>query len=129
MVQCAGVPDMRSAATRTRTDWSWFLVWLLLGAAAALGAVSLGPLLLVPVAVVGVLLASRPEARGSAFGLLSGVGVLLVYVAWVQREGPGTTCWQTATASGCDQHLDPLPWLVAGTVLFVVGLFAHARRR
>jgi hypothetical protein len=49
-------------------------------------------------------------------------------VAWVQRDGPGTTCWRTATASGCDQHLNPLPWLLAGAALFVAGFVAHARR-
>ena len=51
------------------------------------------------------------------FGLLSGAGVLLLYVAWAQRAGPGTTCWHTQTASGCDQNLNPLPWLLAGIVL------------
>jgi hypothetical protein len=55
----------------------------------------------------GWLMASRPAIRRSAFGLLSGVGVLLLYFAWLQRAGPGTTCRQTATASGCDQHLNP----------------------
>jgi hypothetical protein len=32
------------------------------------------------------------------------------------------------TASGCDQHLNPLPWLVAGAALVVAGFVAHARR-
>jgi len=73
-------------------------------------------------------MASRPGIRRSAFGVLSGAGALLLYVAWVQRAGPGTTCWHTQTASGCDQHLNPLPWLVAGMVLFVGGIAAHARR-
>jgi hypothetical protein len=106
----------------------WFWAWALVGCAAALGAVSLGPLLLVPVAAVGALMASRPAIRRSGFGLLSGAGVLLLYVAWAQRAGPGTTCWHTATASGCDEHLNPLPWLVVGTAMFVGGIVAHARR-
>lgn len=71
---------------------------------------------------------SRPGARRSAFGLLTGVGVLLLYVVWVQRAGSGTTCWKTATASGCDQHLNPLPWLIAGIAL-AGGVVGHARRR
>ncbi|HUZ80738.1 MAG TPA: hypothetical protein VMU73_00690 [Gaiellaceae bacterium] len=106
----------------------WFWAWALLGCLGALGFVSLGMLVLGPVAVVGVAMASRPTIRRSALGLLSGVGVLLVYVAWVQRAGPGTTCWQNATSSGCDQHLNPLPWLVAGVALFVGGIAAYARR-
>jgi hypothetical protein len=108
--------------------WGWFFVWTLLGSAAALGAISLGPLLILPVALLGVVLWRRPMVRRSACGLLAGAGILLLYVAWVQRDGPGTTCWHTATASGCDQHLNPLPWLVLGIVLVVAGFVAHARR-
>jgi hypothetical protein len=103
-------------------------VWALLGCAAALGFVSLGVLVLAPVAIVGALMASRPTIRRSAFGLLSGAGILLLYVAWLQRAGPVTTCWRTATASGCDQHLNPLPWLLVGIALFIGGVVAHARR-
>jgi hypothetical protein len=108
--------------------WGWFAVWVMLGAAAALGYVSLGPILLVPVAALGVFLWTRPRVRRSAFGLLTGAGVLLLYVAWVQRDGPGSTCWRTATGSGCDQHLNPLPWLVVGAALLVAGVVAHTRR-
>jgi hypothetical protein len=106
----------------------WFWAWALLGSAAALGVLSLGPILLAPAVVLAALMASRPAIRGSAFGLLSGAGALLLYVAWVQRAGPGTTCWSTQTASGCDEHLNPLPWLVLGIVLFIGGIAAHARR-
>jgi 4-amino-4-deoxy-L-arabinose transferase-like glycosyltransferase len=108
--------------------WSWFFAWALLGAAAALGTVSLGPLLFVPTALLGVFLWRWPRLRRSAFGLLSGTGTLLLYVAWVQRDGPGTTCWHTATASGCDQHLNPLPWLIVGVALVVAGVVAHMRQ-
>ena len=108
--------------------WGWFFVWAFVGSAAALGTVSLGPLLLAPSALAGVFLWVRPGVRRSAFGLLTGAGVLLLYVAWVQRDGPGTTCWRTATASGCDPYLNPLPWLVAGAALVVSGFIAHARR-
>src|SRR5580765_949482 len=93
---------------RRSDGWGWFFVWALLGSAAALGTVSLGPLLLLPTALVAVFVWRRPQARCSAFGLLTGAGTLLLYVAWVQRDGPGTTCWHTATASGCYQHLNPL---------------------
>src|SRR5712691_1347393 len=106
----------------------WFWVWALLGCLAALGFVSLGVLVLAPVAVIGGLMASKPAIVRSAFGLLTGVGVLLLYIAWVQRAGPGTTCWRTDTASGCDQHLNPLPWLLAGIATFIGGIVGHARR-
>ncbi len=113
---------------RRAGGWGWFFAWALLGSAAALAAISLGPLLLLPVLLFAVFLSRRPVIRRSAFGLLTGVGSLLLYVAWVQRDGPGTTCWHTATASGCDQHLNPLPWLVLGIVLAIAGFVGHARR-
>jgi 4-amino-4-deoxy-L-arabinose transferase-like glycosyltransferase len=107
----------------------WFWAWVLLGFAAAIGFVSLGVLVVVPAAVVAGAMASRPSIRSSAFGVLTGMGLLLLFVAWLQRAGPGTTCWHTASASGCDEHLNPLPWLAAGLALTAAGFVGHARRR
>src|SRR4051812_25366265 len=69
-----------------------------------------------------------PAIRRSAFGFLSGVGVLFLYVAWVQRAGPGTTCWHTATASGCSHHLNPLAWLLLGIGMVITGIVGYASR-
>jgi hypothetical protein len=120
------IPD----TVRRSSGWEWFLAWALLGSASALATVSLGPLLLVPIALLGVFLWRwRPTARRSAFGLLTGAGILLLYVAWLQRDGPGTTCTHIPPAGiRCDQHLDPLPWLVFGIALVIAGVVAHARR-
>jgi hypothetical protein len=120
--------DVFPKIVRRSGGWGWFFVWALLGLGGALGTVSLGPLVLLPVAFVSAFLWTRVGVRRSAFGLLSGAGTLLLYVAWVQRDGPGTTCWHTATASGCDQHLNPLPWLVAGGILVLAGVAGQARR-
>jgi len=111
-----------------RSGWAWFWAWALVGCGVALGAVSLGWFASAPAAFVAVLMASRPTIRRSALGLFTGAGALLLFVAWVQRAGPGTTCWRTATASGCDQHLNPVPWLLVGLVLFVGGVVGYARR-
>lgn len=111
------------------TDGRWFVAWVVVGCALALGALSLGPLVLFPVAVAAVLMSRRPAARGSAYGALVGVGLLLLYVAYLNREGPGTTCWQHGTATGCDQHLNPLPWLAVGLALVAGGFVAHRLRR
>lgn len=70
---------------------------------------------------------SRTGSR-SALGLVAGAGLLSLFVAYVQRDGPGTTCWHAATASGCDQHLNPIPWLVVGIVLVVGAVIAQSRR-
>jgi hypothetical protein len=108
------------------TGCAWFWAWALVGAAVALGFLSLGLLLLVPAAVATWLIARRRSING--FGLLSGVGVVLLVVAYIQRDGPGTTCSRTATSVVCDQHLNPIPWLVAGLAVFTAGLVGHAWR-
>jgi hypothetical protein len=73
-------------------------------------------------------MARSRASRQSLFGLLAGGGLLSLFVAYLQREGPGTTCWQTATASGCDQHLNPIPWLVIGVALVACAAIAQVRR-
>jgi hypothetical protein len=99
----------------------------LAGSALALGFVSFALwVFLIPIglSLVSVVIAAR-AAHNSAFGLLSGAGISLLVVAYIQRDGPGTTCWHTATASGCDQHLDPRPWLIAGVLFLAAGLVAQ----
>ncbi len=107
------------------TDGRWFAAWIVVGCALAFGTVSLGPLVLLPVAVIAVLMSRQVAARRSAYGALVGMGLLLLFVAYLNREGPGTTCWQHGTASGCDQHLNPLPWLALGVALIAGGFVAH----
>jgi len=48
--------------------------------------------------------------------------------AYLNRQGPGMTCYTTATGGGCDGHLNPLPWLVLGVIFFVAGVVLHARQ-
>jgi hypothetical protein len=63
----------------------------------------------------------------SAFGFLTGVGLPLLWVAYVQRQGPGTTCWHTASSAGCNQHLNPVPWIIASITLVLTGVITQAR--
>jgi hypothetical protein len=110
--------------------WLWFVVWLAIGCGAGLASLSI-QLLLAPLAVVSVLVVRRGIAGTSPVGLLSGLGVTALIVAYIQRKGPGTVYWHTATASGADTYLDPRPWLIAGVVLVVAGVvtFALLERR
>jgi len=103
----------------------WFWAWAAVGAAGAAGLVSLGPIALVPATIAAAAMARSPSSLRSLFGLLAGAGLPCLFVAYVQRDGPGTTCWHTATASGCDQHLDPIPWLVAGGLLVAAAVFGQ----
>lgn len=112
-----------------RPQLAWFLAWAAVGVGVALGVSALG-LFAMPLALlVAILLIVRHHADRSAFGIPVGMGLLSLYVAYVQRKGPGTVYWHTATASGSDQYLDPRPWLVAGMLLVAVGILAFLWRQ
>jgi hypothetical protein len=115
-----------------RTDgpptWAAFALWAVLGAAVVLGFFTFTVLFVVPIVIGVVAFAIRPRMAKSALGLLAGMGLVSIYVAYVQRRGPGPVCYQTATGgSGCDEYLNPWPWLVVGVVLVSVAIVAHTR--
>ena len=108
--------------------WLWFGAWVLIGAAAAFGVIASGGLLLIPVAPVVALMLRRPEIRRSAFGALSGAGFFLLAVAYLHRDGPGTTCNRLPLGGmRCDEHPNPIPWLVLGILLVVAGVVGDVR--
>ena len=113
---------------RSPRTWAGFFAWAVFGAATAFGTVSFPTLALLLIIIGGSIAAFRPAFRRSWIGALTGAGALYLYVAYVQRRGPGTVCWHTATASGCDQYLSPWPWLVVGAALVLTGLLVQARR-
>jgi hypothetical protein len=120
--------------TRERYGWLWFVAWVAVGAGLALGMVSFVPVLPVA-AVVAVLLARKQTPAQAWWGALSGAGLLSLYVAYVQRHGPGSYCHSIGTArypgTECGDYMDPRPWLALG-ILFalagVVGFVVHRRR-
>ena len=111
-----------------RPTWAAFGVWVVLGAVFCFLTLALGTIGLALATAFVVLAASRPTLRSSAWGVATGAGLPLLYVAWVQRQGPGTVCWSTASASGCDQYTNPWPWLVVGLVLVSAGVAVQAWR-
>jgi hypothetical protein len=113
---------------RHLTGCAWFWAWVLVGVGFAFGFVSfVGVFAALPSAAAAFFLARRRPVRG-VFGLVTGAGAMLLVIAYLQREGPGTVCTRTVTGVTCDQHLNPLPWLVLGLALFAAGVVAHARR-
>jgi hypothetical protein len=126
---CSSLPPLSVGDSRIphAITCLWFWIWAVVGATGALGLVSLGPLALVPAIIAAAAMARNPSVRRSALGLLAGAGFLSLFVAYVQRQGPRTTCWHTATASGCDQHLNPIPWLVVGLALVIGAVVAQQR--
>jgi hypothetical protein len=121
----------------TRTDvgrgapatWGAFAAWVVIGAAALFGLISFAVVAIVPVAIIVGLAARTKSIHGSWYGVLVGIGSILLLVSFLQRHGPGTVCWHTATASGCDEYLNPWPFLVAGVTLVAAGFVYFLQRR
>jgi MYXO-CTERM domain-containing protein len=113
---------------------AWFLVWAVIGAGLVLGILTgftIGVFVLPATGVLIVVVATRKTSAEGVLGLVSGLGVPLCYVAYLNRDGPGEICRQYANGSSCTQEWNPWPWLVVGAafVLGGVALFALRRRR
>ena len=102
-----------------------FLAWMAAGAllGVALAGVATIGLLILPLAVVAVTaLVLWPKGRNaSAFGVLAGLGAVPLYIAYLNRGGPGTVCTTTATGGGCSGEWSPWPFLAAGVLLIGAG--------
>ena len=95
--------------------WGRFAAWVALGALLGLGTLSLN--IAFALMIVGLaIFAWRREP--AAFGVVTGAGLLALWVAWLNRGGPGLAC----TPTSCDQLLSPIPWLGAGIALVAAGL-------
>ena len=116
----------------TRQAWGWFAVWMLLGAGwclAILAVLSIGVFIAPVVLVFTVLVTRQPAARASLGGVVSGLGLPMLYVAYLNRHGPGMHCTSTPTSESCTNEYTPWPFLLTGAVLFVLGVMVLRRQR
>lgn len=106
--------------------------WCLAGTGFAVGVLALftvGPfLLLASYALSGVLL-WRVGFGWAMAGLLSGAAVPMLWVAWANRHGPGTSCTSTALSTRCTEEWSPWPWLVLAVALVAVSVVVFVRGR
>ncbi len=101
----------------------WLLAWAAVGAAICMGFLSIltiGVVLLVLGGAGGVLLLRSAVSRTGWPGLVVGAALPLLYVAFLNRGGPGTVCTTTALEQRCDQQWSPWPWVGAAVLLAVV---------
>lgn len=117
-----------------RTGPAGFVLWLLGGAVFTFLGVSLPSALVIGLSVA-VFAAAALSWRSWLPGLLIGVSLPLLWVAWLHRRGPGWETWETPTGGGGQELLDPRPWLLVGggllaaaAVLLTLGRLVGRRR-
>ena len=124
-----GVTHDRPSARR----WLWFLAWGAMGAMVpmvVLGAFTIG-IFFIPVAgVLTLILLSRRASWAGLPGLITGVGLPLLMVAYLNRSGPGNICYYNPDGSGgCRQEWTPWPFLLVGLGLLLGGIMVFTRQR
>jgi hypothetical protein len=113
--------------------WLWFGVWALVGAmyvVAFVGITSIG-LFVFPVAVAATVLLGRWRYPvPGIFGLVSGLGLPFLFIAYLNRRGPVSCNSPANVGHDCDQLWSPWPWVGVGlaVVLIGVGLFIWQSR-
>jgi hypothetical protein len=121
---------VRSLTRHRPRPWGWFAAWLLVGGAwsfALLALASVG-LFVLPVAVAATVLIAKWSHKLGVIGLLSGLGLPVLYVAYLNRRGPGNVCTSHAANQSCVQESSPWPWLAAALLLVCLGLTLFAVR-
>lgn len=107
----------------TLASWVWFGCWLVVGAGLVIGAFTIWFVVLPVTVAFSILLAVlRRQSLLGLPGIVSGLGLPLLYVAYLNRAGPGYFCTSTGRGSTCGQHPSPWPWLIIRPVLVIVGL-------
>jgi hypothetical protein len=128
----------RPAENRSLPAWGYFVAWMLVGAGYALGFLSILTIGVAVLAVAGaatvLLTVHRPSFVGLP-GVVSGISVPLFYVAYLNRDGPGTVCRAIEGGEHCTDEWSPWPWtaigvvvLLAGVTLFVLGHRARSQQ-
>lgn len=117
--------------TRETSRWVWFAAWLIVGAVYAFSFLSFAGLFTLPIAILLTILLARTGSSSAGLpGLVSGLGLPLLYIAYINREGPGNVCHSTATSQTCSEEWSPWPWLLVGMILLIAGFgIAVVRRR
>jgi hypothetical protein len=105
------------------------------GALVAFGVAGLATIGLLLMALAAVLVAvalAVPALRPpSVAGVLLGFSTAPLFIAWLNRGGPGTVCTTTADVTACTDQWSPWPFVGVGVLVAGAGvaLLVVARRR
>ena len=118
-----------TTATTSLRPWTYFGLWMLVGAAYAMviaGAFTIG-ILFIPVAIVATIFLARGRtSRRGVPGLICGLALPVIFVAYLNRGGPGYVCTTSPGTGGsvtsCGSQYNPWLLLAIGMALFGVGI-------
>lgn len=103
----------------------WALTGTLLGFGIA-GLATIG-VFLIPIAIALALIGIVRYRDGSAIALVGSLGAAPLYIAWLNREGPGTVCRTVDDLTECADQWSPWPFFVVGLTLLVIPLVVSAK--
>jgi hypothetical protein len=109
--------------------WNFFAIWMLVGGAYAMviaGAFTIG-IFFIPIAIIATIFLVRgPSSRQGTPGLIAGLALPVLYVAYLNRSGPGYVCTTSPGTDGsvtsCGSQYNPWLLLAAGMALLGVGI-------
>lgn len=122
------------AENETEPSWLSILAWPVAGAALAisvLGAMTIG-LYVLPLAIAALFALLRWGGnRRNSIGLISGVGLPFLFIAFRYRHGPpGMVCRPSGDGGQqCAQVFSPWPLLIIGAILVLLGTLLFMRLR
>ncbi len=122
------------SAPRSMPSWAAFGAWAAIGAGYSLGLFSIltiGVGVLAVTALATIALTRWRNGVGGAFGLIAGIALPVFYVAYLNRDGPGTICTSDARSESCVDEWSPWPFITVGILLLAAGSLAFVllRRR
>ncbi|WP_421735821.1 hypothetical protein [Cellulomonas sp.] len=110
--------DQPIAAVVAPWTYGW---WALVGALIGIGVtglLTLGIVLLALGLILLVIGTVAPALRNrSALGVVGGLAVAPLYLAWLNRAGPGRACTAVGPVTSCTEQSSPWPYVVVALVL------------
>jgi hypothetical protein len=101
------------------------VAWVLVGAGAMLSllaVLTIGIFIAPFVGLAGLVLLSQERGRAAATALVCGPALPLLFVAWLNREGPGNICTTTPSSQSCAEEWSPWPFVVAALGFIALGV-------
>jgi hypothetical protein len=123
------------ASDGSAAPWVLATYWGAVGGLVAFGVAGLATIGLFLLALAAVLVAVGfvvpALRRPSVPGFLVGLSAAPLYIAWLNRGGPGTVCTTDGTTTSCADAWSPWPFVATGVLLAGggLGLLATRRRR